>query len=138
VTWAEATQALLELAMAKLAEAGADAAADVALENEPFDPQPGQRWWRVSLAHDRAEQRTLGPVGSRRHDFWGTMHVRAYSTIGGGTVPTAGLIDLFLPLAGSVVSGSLRLGVPRVSEGERDGAFFFSTVLVPFNYEGVY
>ncbi len=137
MTWAEATQELLALALAKLAEAGADPG-DVVLENEAFDPQPDQHWWKVSLHHEGARQLTLGPVGGRRYGYRGTMRLRAYGKVNGGTVPTAGLVDLLAPLSGTVVSDTLVLGAPRVSEGERDGAFFFSTVNVPFNYEGVH
>lgn len=137
MTWAEATQALLALALSKLSEAGASES-DVVLENEPFDPQPDQQWWRVSLHHDGARQLTLGPVGSRRFEYRGTMRLRAYGQIGGGTVPTAGLVDLLAPLSNTVVTGTLVLGPTRVSEGERDGSFFYSTVHVPFNYEGVH
>jgi hypothetical protein len=137
MTFAEATQELLSVVMARLVAAGVATADTVVLDNEVFDPVPGQVWVRLSVAHTGAHQRTLAPVGSRRFEYSGEVTTRVYARPDRGTSPTAGTVDHFIPLAGAALSGSLALGAPVVAEGYRDGAWHVSVVKVPFTYENV-
>jgi hypothetical protein len=92
-------------------------------------------WARIAVRHAVSQQITMGPIGSRRFQRSGNVFVQLFGPVNTGQALLASLADdVRSVMEGPQLGGDLVIDAGSTREGDEDGQWCMSVVVLPFRY----